>query len=118
MNKQTARKIAYRRAWLILQSTLESGWDPNEGGSHEYSKVECRKILKEVENICDFLWKKSKGNPEQNLIYNRAMENEDEESWQQEIIEAAENIEIGHCVDGPCACPRCVEAYLGKDNME
>jgi hypothetical protein len=68
MNKQTAKKIAYRRAWLILQSTLESGWDPNEGGSHEYSKVECRKILKEVENICDFLWKKSKGNPEQNLM--------------------------------------------------
>jgi hypothetical protein len=46
------------------------------------------------------------------------MENEDEESWEQERIEAAENIETGHCVDGPCACPRCVEAYLGKDNME
>jgi hypothetical protein len=28
MNKQTARKIAYRRAWLILQSTLEAGWEP------------------------------------------------------------------------------------------
>ncbi len=118
MNKQTARKIAYRRAWLILQSTLEAGWEPNELGDHNYSKLECSKILIEVENICEYLYKKSKGNPEQNLIYNKMMENEDEESWEQEIIEAAENIETGHCVDGPCACPRCVEAYFGKDNME
>lgn len=116
MNKKTAKSIAYRRAWLILQSTLEAGWKPNELGDHDYSKVECRKILKEVENICDFLWRKSKGNPEQNLIYNRAMEEEDERSWQQERLEAKENIETGHRVDGPCACMRCVETWLGDEN--
>ena len=116
MNKRTAKKIAYRRAWGILRSTLASGWDPNELGDYEYSDRECGLILNAIEEICSNLWMRSSGNIESELLFNKFIETEDKDSLEQEIIEAKENIKTGHRVDGPCACENCKKIWLNIDN--
>jgi muconolactone delta-isomerase len=65
MTKSQAKKIAYRRAWLILQSTMEAGWSPNNNMPYRnYSIFDAKKILDAMEDIISQLWRKSRGNLE------------------------------------------------------
>lgn len=64
MTKSQAKKIAYRRAWLILTSHLKEGWDPNEHGEFSYSVFDTRKILRSMIEILDQMARKSIGNIE------------------------------------------------------
>lgn len=64
MTKSEAKKIAYRRAWLILTSHLKKGWDPNEHGEFSYSVFDTRKILRSMIEILDQMARKSIGNIE------------------------------------------------------
>jgi hypothetical protein len=65
MTKAEAKKIAYRRAWLILESTLEQGWSPNTDMPYrQYSIFDAKKIKEAMVEISEGLWRKSRGNLE------------------------------------------------------
>jgi len=65
MTKSQAKKIAYRRAWLILQSTMDAGWSPNTNMPYrQYSIFDAKKIIEAMEEIGTQLWRKSRGNLE------------------------------------------------------
>jgi hypothetical protein len=63
MIRSQAKKIAYRRAYKILQSTLSAGWDPNEG-PYSYTDVDSMKILTGMNEIMLRLFYLSEGNLE------------------------------------------------------
>lgn len=71
MTKKEAKKIAYRRARLILLSALDAGWTPSENGAFSYSVFDAKRIVDALEEICESLKIRARGNLEENGTLNR-----------------------------------------------
>jgi hypothetical protein len=66
MTKKEAKKVAYRRARLILLSALDAGWTPSENGAFSYSVFDAKRIVDALEEICASLKIRARGNLEEN----------------------------------------------------
>ena len=75
MTRSQAKKIAYSRAWLILQEVIDQGWSPCDtkfrvinlppSSLHQrYSVFDAKKIKCAMEEIISKLCVKSRGNIE------------------------------------------------------
>lgn len=71
MDIRQAKKVAYRRAYRILQSTMAAGWHPNELGDYSYSIFDTKRIMDAMDDIINYLWIRSSGNIEAKEISDR-----------------------------------------------